>query len=657
MLDNLSLCCFCAYIILSVERIVMKRLSTNLLILLSVLLLFSCEPVTKTVLTSDPVAENASTTASVSTVSGNAKKLSVRFALVPNATEYQVVAREAASSDGSRLGLEDSVKSVSSADFSGSSYNVTLENLVPGGSYDISVEARNSANVDWVKVYRTTWTMADAAPQENESPTYSIAPNVSKTKLTVTLNTAVGYKYLVTLSSDTAARSRAAGTVSGDIITGTGSPREQSFSVDSKSTYTVNIAYAYITASDESLKSGSSASTAAEEQSVDMSMYDSNLKISYDDESSEFKVSGLPENTSSLVIVSSDGELSSASVPVTDESTVTVKASSFLDGLDHGYFTVNAILDDASVRISTTSVWCFVSPVIDESSEALWQTYNAAWSVSPSIEASYDVKITEDSSDVNKIPSYPDRKIEWAASSSGLSVTGLSSNTSYIAKVSVRTTDNFTCTFDIPFRTKSFAGTYRWTNGSYTGDSKEVEAFEVVVTDAPDDSNYQYYAKVSKNDPDNVDKIEYSMLPLIDSDKKITTKIEFSSPGQYEEENKAYEWNYKKWATMSATINFWFPCAMQESGGSYSEIAGEDNVNYRDYVKTYVTTNAKAIGFSTDAKTITSWEFRERNGRPEIVFHNEGTGLAAIMGIFKNPNPSEGLGQWDLFEPVSQEEK
>ena len=364
-----------------------------MLILLSVLLLFSCEPVTKTVLTSDPVAENASTTASVSTVSGNAKKLSVRFALVPNATEYQVVAREAASSDGSRLGLEDSVKSVSSADFSGSSYNVTLENLVPGGSYDISVEARNSANVDWVKVYRTAWTMADAAPQENESPTYSIAPNVSKTKLTVTLNTAVGYKYLVTLSSDTAARSRAAGTVSGDIITGTGGPREQSFSVNSNSTYTVNIAYAYITASDESLKSGSSASTAAEEQSVNMSMYDSNLKISYDDESSEFKVTGLPENTSSLVIVSSDGELSCASVPVTDESTVTVKASSFLDGLDHGYFTVNAILDDASVRISTTSVWCFVSPVIDESSETLWQTYNASWSVSPSIEASYDVKV------------------------------------------------------------------------------------------------------------------------------------------------------------------------------------------------------------------------------------------------------------------------
>ena len=621
----------------------MKRLNTHFLILLSVLLLFSCEPVTRTVLTSDPVAENASTTASVSTVSGNAKKLSVRFALVPNATEYQVVAREAASSDGSRLGLEDSVKSVSSADFSGSSYNVTLENLVPGGSYDISVEARNSANVDWVKVYRTAWTMADAAPQENESPTYSIAPNVSKTKLTVTLNTAVGYKYLVTLSSDTAARSRAAGTVSGDIITGTGGPREQSFSVDSKSTYTVNIAYAYITASDESLKSGSSASTAAEEQSVDMSMYDSDLKISYDDESSEFKVTGLPENTSSLVIVSSDGELSSASVPVANESTVTVKASSFLGGLDHGYFTVNAILDDASIRISTTSVWCFVSPVIDESSEALWQTYNASWNVSPSIEASYDVKIMEDSSDVNKIPSDPDRKIEWEASSSGLSVTGLSSNTSYIAKVSVRTTDNFTCTFDIPFRTKSFAGTYTWKNNSYSGSFSGPENFSVIVEAGSDSGQFPYTVKVAPSDSDYVDT-EHRIMPMIDSTEDPSTITYTTTEGNYITENKAYAWNYGKWALLNmgdSILKTWAPKTVER---------------YKDYVSTEVATSTTMdILVKGPVKTLTSFEFREQNGRPFLIFRNETLDNTTASGfVFNNEKQYQSEGMADKYSFLLQ---
>lgn len=621
----------------------MRRFFSIGAMLLILCMLFSCEPVVKDSLSTAPVEANATTTASITQVSGQPKRLSVRFSPVPNASDYQVIATEANLSSGSKLGLEDSSAKVTDSDFSGSSFTCILDNLVPGGTYDISIQAKNNANTDWVTVYKTERKVNDAAPAENEKPTYSISPNAAKTALNVKLDTAVGYKYLISLNHVNA---RAAAETSG-IITGTGRTAEYSFKVAPEEEYSVEVSYAYITASDDSLMTGDAQSSASSEQSIDMSAYDSNIKLEYNDGTSSFDVSGLPDGTASVSIVSSDGSLASSPVAVSGNE-ISIPASDFLAGLDHGYFSVNATMDDASVKMSTTSVWCFVAPIISSSdNSALWQTYSVSWSVSPSIEATYKAEVREDSSNTNTIPADPSRKIETSVSSSGLSITGLNSRTKYIAEVEIRTSDNFTYNLELPFETKSFAGTYRWDNESYSGSG--VKAFEVVVTDAPAESNFQYYAAVSENDPDNTTKTAFRMLPLIDTNEKITTKIEFSNPGKFTEENSAYEWNYKKWAIMDASINYWFPCSMKESGGSYSEVIGEDNINYKDYVRTYVTTNASALGglVTTDATTITSWEFREINGGPEIIFHNEGTGLAGI-GMFKNPNPMEGLGQWDF---------
>ena len=211
--------------------------------------------------------------------------------------------------------------------------------------------------------------------------------------------------------------------------------------------------------------------------------------------------SGLKDGTKSVSIVSSDGSLSSSPVAVSG-SEISIPASDFLDGLDHGYFSVNATMDDASVKMSTTSVWCFVAPIISNSDNAaLWQTYNVSWSVSPSIEATYKVEVREDSSNTNTIPADPSRKIEATVSASGLSITGLSSRTKYIAEVSIRTSDNFPYKLELPFETKSFAGNYIWNNQYYDGKPENgPENFSVTVSAGSDSGSFPYSVKINSDD-------------------------------------------------------------------------------------------------------------------------------------------------------------
>ena len=601
----------------------MRRLFSIGAMLLILCMLFSCEPVLKDSLSTAPVEANASTTASINQVSGQPKRLSVRFSPVPNASEYQVMATEASSSSGSKLGLEDSTVKVTDSDFSGSSFTCILDNLVPGGTYNISIQAKNNANTDWVTVYKTERKVNDAAPAENEKPAYSISPNAAKTALNVKLDTAIGYKYLISLNQVNA---RAGAETSG-IITGTGRTAEYSFKVSPEAEYSVGVSYAYITASDESLMTGNAQSSASSEQSIDMSAYDSDIKLEYNDETSSFDVSGLKDGTKSVSIVSSDGSLSSSPVAVSG-SEISIPASDFLDGLDHGYFSVNSTMDDASVKMSTTSVWCFVAPIISNSDNAaLWQTYSVSWSVSPSIEATYKVDVREDSSNTNTIPADPSRKIEATVSASGLSITGLSSRTKYIADVSIRTSDNLTYSFDILFETKSFAGTYEWICPTSDNNEGKCSNFMINVSDGTDKS---YEVFVHKDDCYNSEDKNYRLLPLVNG--KVTDAISVDIPAEsepYGAANEAYIWNYKKWGTpfaSLATLISWTP---------------EVTSNYRDFATTTVSSDVSVFGNKMTQGTITSFRFQENNGKPQVVFINKGAeGSLADMGIYGNVDDS-----------------
>ena len=625
--------------------------------LCALVLLSSCEPVNRTDLTSPPVDNNAKTTATVSKTN-DPKNLVISFDLVENASSYQVYASEARGEDGTKLGLEAiEPVSVSSSDFSGGKYKAMLSGFVPGGSYDIFVQAKNNANSDWVTVWKDKYTVAAASPSSAEAPTYKIEPNNSKTSLSIYVNSTVGYKYLVTLTENTpaTASARAAGSnvIRSEIKKGNGNEIEFSFGTKENSSYAMSISYAYITASDESLINNESSSTAESTAEVDMSSF-FDISIIYNDETGEFTVSNLPDGTKSVMISDYDEDISSASVAISDSSnTVKIDSSEFIKGLEHGYFYAYATTDDGKTYTSISNVWCFRNPIYTEDDvkvAANWQTFNLDWDISSSIEATYSVNVKKSAEDTSTVPEDPSRNIEATVNASGLSVTGLSSRTKYTAEVKIKTSDNESCVFTIPFETKSFAGTYKWSAGSAGNNSGKCVDFIVDVADAPAESAYQYYVYVNKDDSYNKEHKDkyYRMLPLIDSKETITEKIDFKNPGKYESENTSYQWNYEKWSTMSATINFWYPCAMEKSGSSYVQKTGKENLNYRDYVLTNVTTNASALFMKTDANTNTSWTFRETNGKPEIVFRNEGEGLASI-GMFKNPAPQVGLDEWSFL--------
>lgn len=624
--------------------------------LCALVLLSSCEPVNRTDLTSPPVDNNAKTTATVSKTN-DPKNLVISFGLVENASSYQVYASEAKGEDGTKLCLEAiEPVSVSSSDFSGGKYKAMLSGFVPGGSYDIFVQAKNNANSDWVTVWKDKYTVAAASPSSAEAPTYKIEPNNTKTSLSVYVNSTVGYKYLVTLTENTpataSARATGSNVIRSEIKKGNGNEIEFSFGTKENSSYAMSISYAYITASDESLINNESSSTAESTAEVDMSLF-RDITITYDDKTGEFTVSNLPDNTKSVMISDYDGDISSASVAVSGSEPVKIDSSEFIKGLEHGYFYAYATTDEGKTYTSISNVWCFRNPIYTEDDvkvAANWQTFNLDWDISSSIEATYSVNVKKSAEDTSTVPEDPSRNIEATVNASGLSVTGLSSRTKYTAEVKIKTSDNESCVFTIPFETKSFAGTYKWSAGSAGNNSGKCVDFIVDVTDAPAESAYQYYVYVNKDDSYNKEHKDkyYRMLPLIDSKETITEKIDFKNPGKYESENTSYQWNYEKWSTMSATINFWYPCAMEKSGSSYVQKTGNENLNYRDYVLTNVTTNASALFMKTDANTNTSWTFRETNGKPEIVFRNEGEGLASI-GMFKNPAPQVGLDEWSFL--------
>lgn len=295
-------------------------------------------------------------------------------------------------------------------------------------------------------------------------------------------------------------------------------------------------------------------------------------------------------------------------------------------------------MDDASVKMSTTSVWCFVAPIISNSDDAaLWQTYNVSWSVSPSIEATYKVEVSEDSSNTNTIPADPSRKIEATVSSSGLSITGLSSRTKYIAEVAIRTSDNFTYDLKLPFETKSFAGNYIWNNQYYDGEPENgPENFSVTVSAGSDSGSFPYSVKINSDDS-NWDGTMHRVMPLVDSTGEIPA-IDFASPQEgYEDSNKAYNWNFRKWANIDLS-GFIGTLATPKSWQPTSTTVYRDSVTTNVLSKTLV-----------EAETETTFSFNEINGVPCLIFRNFCGNTMAQGYIFNNEKQYKSEGMADQY--------
>ena len=570
------------------------------------LLLAGCSPVLRHAMPTDPVAEDAVTVASYSAVSSDSSALSVSFRSVPNATEYRITATEG--QDSSYGCPEESIV------VSGTSG--ILRGIIPGVEYDITIEARNSLNEDkWIAVFSSSYTLPIAAPTPNHRPEMSFSTDKSKQSLSIAVSAASGIRYRISLSDGS--------TVDySDIYAGEGE-NVSTFSVSPEGRYTAEVSYSFISVPETEFESSKHIATSRED--IDLSTYSSSLEIS--ESGGTFRISGIPDNAVTVYISTADEEYRSSDEAV-NGSRAEFDASSFLSSLESGNFYAFVTLDDGRTLQSYDYIEYtepFDPSVI--SVEALWQTAFISWN-DDNAGIFEDIDVNIENTAGPDVPRNTSKKYSAEAVEGGIQIEGLDSDSSYTVSVTINAGSE-SYSFSKSFTTKSFAGTYRWNNPKVK--SGKQSAFEVIVTEAPAGSAYQYHATVSEQDPSyNGETIR--MLPIIEDSRYTGGHIDPDNPPEYlEASNAAYLWNYNKWSTMSAGIDWW----QTPSGGI-------TNVNFRDYVCVYTTTHA--VG---DNKTITSWTFREKDGKPEVVFHNEGTGLAE-MGMYKNPSPSAGLGKWDF---------
>ena len=598
--------------------IVGQGLNMRLLSFTFLILLFSvsCAPVNVDKIVDEAIDENVAVEASVKASSSDSRSVIISFPIVSGATEYAVNAEDSSNSDVPAVS-----GTVSEMDYSNGLYHVELSDLIPGGKYTINVEAKNSANDSFVSVAEIDYSLPAAPPLVSEAPLFSIVPSFEKTSLDVVIETKPGFKYLVSMQSTQNARS----TGSDEIIIGTGNDEVVTFDTDPQAVCSISVRYAYVTVSDALLKNdGSDVKEIGKE--IDLKAYDGNLEVEVNADS--FIISGISEEARSVSVGTEDGSFRSPSVSEIENGQAVIP-SSFLEPLQSGAFYAFAVYDGGYETKSAQPVR-YTKPLDRIDTAVNYQSAKLSWSIGTGV--SIDTKKSSvEITDVSGSKIESNKTPQVSISSSGVELSALDSNTSYNVAISLSTSAGGEYKTDLEIQTKSFEGIYRWDNPDYKESDGKRESFEINVMPASSDSNYHYWIYVSEYDPDNKEhKKNLRMLPLIDTNEVFTEKIKPSSPGNYAAENESYIWNYNKWATMNATINYWYPSSSDKS---------KQNENFRDYVKTYVTTNA-----FVEVITITSWEFRENeNGEPEIIFRNEGTGLASI-GMFTNKSwQTDGL--------------
>ena len=602
----------------------MKLLSYALVILL---LSVSCSPVTMEELTTEPVEDNVSIEATIKASPDDTRSIIVSFPLVSGATEYSVSAE-----DRGGNGLPEIMSGVSSSDYSNGLYHVTLSGLIPGGKYSINVNAKNSANKGFVTVASSEYSLPSAIPLESDAPVISIVPSSDKTSIDVVLQSEAGFKYLVSLNS--VSRARNSGHY--EIVKGTGEDVSVSFDTEPTAVYDISVTYAYATVSDADLLSVSS-ETKTIETEVDLKTFDANLLIELDGES--FFISGINEKAVSVSVGTADGKYRSVENTDIKDGKATISAA-FLEPLQSGDFYAFAQYAEADKETRSRLSVEYIRPLGEVDVKENYQTAALSWTLGSGVDLDKNSSLSITDISGSKIASNKNPKGELSVT--GVKLSDLDSNTSYRLSIDFVTTEGGSYHFEKDIATKSFAGTYIWVNPDYKETDGKRKAFEVVVTVPTTASNFQYWVYVSPDDPDNQEhKTDLRMLPLIDTNEVITTHINPNSPGEYLKENESYMWNYRKWAKLEASINYWYPSGTKGK-----------NENYKDYVSTYVSTSSL-----TDVQTRTSWLFRENiEGSPEIVFRNEGFGFAAI-GMFSNENwKKDGLSdKWSfLLRPVSE---
>lgn len=343
------------------------------------------------------------------------------------------------------------------------------------------------------------------------------------------------------------------------------------------------------------------------------------ITVDTDETTRDIKVSGIPEGLTTIRLV----KLGSQEITIKEESvsgeTHTFPASLFTS-FDIGTFQIFA--EDGKGNAAQSEEFDYYSSVPNVSKTTTGRQHHIIeFPVSPNVSSLSGTASIGDGVDIT-----------IANNTATAVISGLESITSYEDPTIKIASGSASVNIQLEtFTTESFKGTYRWT----APENEDSRTFTVRVDDATNSPRYKYYIYAIDNDNPSID---YRVCPLIDADvpEKGLGPIDFSNPEGYSSENAAYEWNYKHWATQSATLVSWKINKVEFGEG-------------KDAITTEVHTVAetKVLGHVIPAEvdTITSFMFSEDASlNSNLKFRNEGTGLAALTGIYTNKNyKSDGV--------------
>ena len=228
-------------------------------------------------------------------------------------------------------------------------------------------------------------------------------------------------------------------------------------------------------------------------------------------------------------------------------------------------------------------------------------------------------------------------EVEVVGNTATLKLDDLVSNTDYELHIEALLPNEDKSNTTYTFTTESFSGVYRWVCPT---PNAKVPSFVIEVWDEEDAKNkgwegtwnkdFPYHVFVHESDPAYSESMKgVPIMPLFESTEEIPSEnISYADGDKHFQ--IGYRWNEAKWNTTTQKPSEWYPVK--------NDIEGDHIASYCD--------SWPMIG---KVSTKTNFDFRVKDGKPQLVFRNAGDGPKAgfvNLGLFKNPAPEPGTDKF-----------
>lgn len=324
-----------------------------------------------------------------------------------------------------------------------------------------------------------------------------------------------------------------------------------------------------------------------------------------------------------------------------------------LGGMTSGNFHVEQI-DNKGNIIAASNTISYITPLYLENPITTQQTYTFTLDLNNSLlqsinETNFNKYFSISINASNSVFEFVNKTSDKIT----LRISNLESKNDYRATL-IANVGNAETSIKLDFKTQSFAqegGTYyQWRNNTRVDQDEFtvlVRNSEEVLKDTGKTSEYKYYIYAGNNINDK--NSLHRIMPLIDKSIGETYEVNDQNYINYDKASnipyiKAYVWNNTKWNSSSFAPSMWIPL-----------FDSSQNVIKTDAYTSLVESIAKVFGISSNAITMTKFEFKDNGTNQGIVFYNkitDGSSTAVNIGnksLKQNPNPRAELGEMDKY--------